>query len=901
MVISRKFGKAITQSDDYNNRTATWSNLNNIMESDSQFANCNNISNSNDPNSKPATVYITNFGFDIPVGASITHIRVGYLDYYSGEIIMSSPLLKILNGYGSAYGSIVQNHDNCVEKIISKDNNQLTAEQVNSSDFGVSFEYPSNNGGLGNLYLDYVWIEIEYTLPAYFLNVSSDFENVSVGETFNITLDLKNNNPNNFGDYVASINIYLPSNVEFVKKVSGKGTVSQDGSVWNTILGNTINTITLECRAVSEGNNNIISVEEPVTGAMNTTKINILDVALAITCDIPEYVAVGDTITFSVKATTTARSGNLTYVSCTLPECLRFISDDGDAYYVEQDNEFTFDFSNTGVGECILTCEVLNNTGDYNLTLEYNNTYNFQFTVLSEISFPYYTKIQLDTQTLDLMEDDVTYTISSYMKIIERIASTEIGTGPYNYRMIVTQDLNDTTEYIKSTILTETEKYIRKDVTFTYEAGKPVYILFTGGYDSNELLDVLFTEPQVIETTYFNGLENRGLFPKPLHNILSTVNNAHVTIPAGEQTGKIRLSDIDWSGFSNLENIIIHEIKVTFFTANNLPIICSAKLITTDQTVERSEIIDISEDNVTIGEDYDIWNMKHENLDKLTDLELELVIKNTYNYPVNVDLRNFYLQFKYIELENTDAVGFSIDGDHSKYYGIFLNDRELGLGFNSTVKEHREDNSDDVISYLQNLKNKTITLEWVIQACTQDEAVILADKFTKLITTKRTRNNKPILKKLRLDDLPNRYWEYILEDEIDWDPNNDQKCKVKLTVPKGVAERENEKISGSTGFIESITKVKPIILINARNNENISITDTISGQNLTIRDNTILTGDTLQINCQKRTVERIQGANTIDITSSVDLNSTFFNLIEDYDLDCQGTAVVQSVRYRETI
>lgn len=900
MVISRKYGKAFTQSDDYNNRTATWSNLSNLEVSDSQYANCSNISNSNDPNSKPATLYITDFGFDIPVGASITHIRVGYKDYYSGNLIMSSPLIRVLNGYGSAYGGVVQNQNNSVEKIISRDNNQLTAEQVNTNDFGVSFEYPTNNGNIGNLYLDYVWIEIEYSLPSYFLNIVSDTDTVSVGETFNVTIDLKNNNPDNFGDYVASINLYLPESVEFVRKISGKGTISQDLK-WHTLLSNTVSTITFECRAVNEDPSTIISAEERVTGAMNTTKISILDVAINFTCNIPDYVAVGDTITFTVKGTTTARTSSLIYVSCELPECLTFVSDDGDAYYVPEDEEITFDFGNDGVGECEFTCTVLDDPGDYNLTLTYNNTFNFPFTVLSEITFPYYTKIQLDNNTLDLMEDGVTYTISSYMKILERTVSETVGNGPFNYRMIVTQDISDTTEYIKSTMLTETEKYIRKDVTFTYETGKPVYILFTGGYDTNELLDILFTEPQVIETSYFEGLMERGLFPKPLHNILSDVNNAHVTIPAGEQTGKIRLSDIDWSGFTDLKDIIIHEIKVMFFTANNLPIIASAKLITTDQTVERSEIIDVSENNITIGEDYDIWNMKHENLDKLTDLEIELEIKNTYNYPVNVDLRNFYIQFKYIELENANAVGFSIDGDHSKYYGIFMNDRDLGLGFNSTVKEHREDGSDNVISYLQNVKSKTITLEWVIQACTMDEAVILSDKFTKLITTTRTRNNKPIPKKLRFDDLPGRYWEYICEDEIDWDPNSNHKCKVKLTVPRGVAERENEKVSGATGYIESITKVQPIILLNARNNENITITDTITGQTLTIRDNTILTGDTIQINCKNRTVERIVGINSMDITSSVDLNSDFFSLTEDYDFDCKNTAVVQSVRYRETI
>lgn len=916
MVVERRYATNVSQSTDYMNYTSPWQGLNLAITNDNRFATCE-LSKYGENNSKPAILYFTDFQFSIPSYANVTHIRLGYKDKYVGDLILSSPLIRVLNGYGSAYGENISTTG--TEHIISRDNNQLTVEQVNSDSFGVSIEYPENTSkntvsGTAEIGIDYVWIEIEYDVPSYFLQLETSDSKISVGESFLVTLSCKNTSDDNYGEYLTTVQLNIPDELNFVRKVSGAGTISDavGGKSWNTLISKTTSTVTLEFEATEDIGYVLLQAEELSTGQIATKTITVSEMQIDFTCDIPKYVLVDeveDEIEFKVKATSTARTGTLLYAMLNLPGSLEYVSQSGTAFYDENTGELTLDFGNSGSVECTIKCKVCYDASE-SIDLFYeNDEYYFEFSSFIGLSMPYYSYVELDADTLELMQNGETYTVASYMKIIQRDSSQNMGYFPYSNVMAVTQEDNflegtaHVTDLICSTQIETFDTYIRKEVSFEYDDTKPVYVLFLGEYNMYDLSDVLFTEPQVIETQYFQGLEERGLFPKPIHNILEEVNSAHVVIPAKTSTGRIRLSNINWGGFTSQKDIVIHEIKTIFNIANNIPVLASASLVVPSQTVNRSEIIPANDgsEEYTIGKDYDIWNMKHENLDEYKDLEIELQLRNTSSNPVTIDLRNFYLQFRFLELEKSNAVGFSVDGDHSRYYGVFMDDRDLGLGFNSTVKEHREDASDFAIEYLQNLKNKTITIEANLRACTQDEAVIMADKLVQLVTTKRRRNNKPILKKLRFDDFPGRYWLYYLDDEIDWDPSNNQKIKFKVTVPDGVAYRDNEIIGSGAGYIESITKVNPIILLIADVDGSFTITDTVTGQKITVRDNTIFAGDLIRIDCRNRVVERIANDNNIDITNSTDINSDFFSLIEDYELDTNNTCTIQSVTYREAV
>lgn len=96
-------------------------------------------------------------------------------------------------------------------------------------------------------------------------------------------------------------------------------------------------------------------------------------------------------------------------------------------------------------------------------------------------------------------------------------------------------------------------------------------------------------------------------------------------------------------------------------------------------------------------------------------------------------------------------------------------------------------------------------------------------------------------------------------------------------------------------------KISPIIRLKAIQSE-ITITETISKQSLSIRDYTILQDDIIIINCEKRTVERvINDEKTVDLTSNVDFDSDFFAIMGDYFFDAGTSAIIQTVTYREAL
>lgn len=927
MVTVRKYATIFNQSTGSTGETgkayANWENLNNLKEDTNTYATCQVTSN-NQSNNQPATIYATGFDFNIPKGSNITDITVGYAHYkLENKMSIAAPLINILNTNVSAYGESVPSK---IAPYTVSRNNNLSIETVNKNNFGVSFHYPTNTSNTGGeLCLQYIYIEITYNIPTYLISSTVDNAEPQTNETFLYKINISNTTITT-GDYVTNVDIKLPNGIEYVGKNSGNGVVSQidtNNLVWSLPLTNNVETLILELKPTTNEleTYNIIATER-TTNTFTITPIVVNQIQYNITSNLPNYIDITtlteNKLTFHIQVSSVSHSSEKIPLKIELPESWKFLTAEG--LQIE-----TIDYNNTtgiwnadlseGKDTIIFTVQVLaNGNQTINVTDSKEQKTEIKTTILdSTYTKPYYTYIQLNQETLDLMEDGIKYTATSYMKILERDNSINYYHGTLDYRFGVYQGEIDSNFNINNVNFTSgfdnnnftRNNYQRQEVDFIYKEGTPVYIFWTGGYLENnpEKADVLFTEPCIIEKQYFKNLSPFGVYPKPLKKILDSIGYAHIEIPANSETSILKLSNIDWQGLKNITSCILEEIQLQFYYATNLPTILIAELeMGNGTTVNRSLSIPAHDGIITIGGQYDLWDLKHEDLTYYDNMSINLIIKNPYFNPVTVDIGNATLQGQYLDDLNLNSKGFSINGDKSQYYGIFLEDLDLGYGINSTVKEHRMDGSDNTLEYLMNMKDKNITLTCYLDDCNIEDSSILLDKFTKLIMNEKTRKNKPIYKQIRFDHIPNKYWNYIAEKEIDvTDENGDYKLKIDLTIPEGCAWSDYEIVSSGNGRVNGLKKISPIIRLKAIQSE-ITITETISKQSLSIRDYTILQDDIIIINCEKRTVERvINDEKTVDLTSNVDFDSDFFAIMGDYFFDAGTSAIIQTVTYREAL
>jgi hypothetical protein len=109
-----------------------------------------------------------------------------------------------------------------------------------------------------------------------------------------------------------------------------------------------------------------------------------------------------------------------------------------------------------------------------------------------------------------------------------------------------------------------------------------------------------------------------------------------------------------------------------------------------------------------------------------------------------------------------------------------------------------------------------------------------------------------------------------------------------------VALTTTQKTTGPVGSNDGIIKVKPVITLLADGSASITLTDSVSSQELGI-NTTMPDGTILLIDCEERTVTDSEGT---DYTSYVDIESIWFHITTQYQLSCTG-GVIQSVAFYE--
>ena len=183
MVTVRKYANNITQSSGVYQGGSNprqyriFTNLAALKADDGNYAQCNNLGGKNGTWNRPSTLYFKDFGFNIPSYAKITKIVVGYahnkITYSSSTAYPSinAPLITLLNVSGcSERGYAVPVNYTRFTKTYEV---SPTPSLVNSSNFGVSIDYPTNtNTNPGAMKVGYCWVEITYDDLNFAINSS---------------------------------------------------------------------------------------------------------------------------------------------------------------------------------------------------------------------------------------------------------------------------------------------------------------------------------------------------------------------------------------------------------------------------------------------------------------------------------------------------------------------------------------------------------------------------------------------------------------------------------------------------------------------------------------------------------------------------------------------------------
>ena len=241
-----------TVSQTTGGKFVSFSNLNNVKNSVENAHAVSSVlikSKKQSPN-RPSTVSCKGFGFNLPEGAEPTKITVTYRhrknagsDYSSKNKThicnIGGPAISLLgvsgfSGKGSGCTTTMTTHTKAFDV-----KGKLTRAQVNSANFGVKLDYPTNSNTYnGYMRISYIKITVEYITSQYSVSVkhvSGTYDD----EEYVVSLSISNRN---LTSYNPTCTLTVPAGFTY-KGVSGSGTgtvakVNNRTLSWNPQLQN---------------------------------------------------------------------------------------------------------------------------------------------------------------------------------------------------------------------------------------------------------------------------------------------------------------------------------------------------------------------------------------------------------------------------------------------------------------------------------------------------------------------------------------------------------------------------------------------------------------------------------------------------------------------------------------
>jgi len=823
----------------------------------------------------------------------------------------------------------------------------VTVNQLNSSNFGVRFAYPANSETTpGRIELSDFYIEVHTKDEPNIVELKSVFNKnpVTKGETVDITFTAKKTSS---PAYNPTVKIDLPFGLTNTTIRSGSGaTITNKTSEgityahidWSTSLGTGVNTATLTIRATASESSNkftysnpnrikLCRMSEETLGLLYDNSLTINDPLVTLSSDLySNKVALSPNT--NNKCNVKIVTADPEQTSKTLHIFLRqpgqitnttAINNLTNVTNVEllTNNHYTITFNDTGNTTLNIPLQIkYADGGEYraymyvtrgNDTVHTGNVLDINFIVRSStLGNLGFSRLQVPERWTDNMADGIRYTFGVMAKYT--LSNNQYSITNYNNNLRIgifnasSSFLANETDFITNTVWsTSIAKSSNKEMTveFVYDSSNPLYLVYAQSYEGDPVAKyVTFnaSTPYIVETDYFADTEGIGLALQPVHALLGGNSYARAAFkPAIPETSAAALSAFADGGiFEQDISPLGIQVKMDYVTNKTVMVKCIL-FVNEQKQGSRDLTLTKGSGTVSFGNSYDLFGLKPKDLiGKLYKWELRVVASNPYSNDAVIELNNVRALLKYVK-RSSCGYGFSIDGEHSKNYGIILNKVTHNNGTNNEISRYKVSGTDQTIINRENIDSKEITLEITLPGCNIKQNYYLIDRIVELFTNDRElRSNKPIPKRLVLDYIPDREFRFVRVHEFD---DSDSKganyhAKIKLEIPDGTTFDIQKTRTGPTGAAPSTIALSPEIYYVSHTAREVLIHEEQLNQSLMIDSNFVKNGSVIIIDTDNRTVL----CDGIDITGEVDFNSNWFKIKGEYQFH-SVTGTVTSIEY----
>ena len=849
--------------------------------------------------------------------------------------------------------------------LISPTTNKVTRSTVNSSSFGVKVNYPANtNTSEGTMSISYVKVTVEYKVPKYALTlkkVSGGYNE----ESYTVEASISNTNltgynpsvtltaPTGFsftdfsgsGEYTKVSPTVISWNPKFTSKVpsstaqfkfdvdvtypSGQssytGTFTLSESLYSSSKSLTA-TITerppSEQEETSSDNPPIITDDDqlPTPTIWNKSIRNEI-IKIGIT---PSLFETNVITAFAFPCTSDGTPIISTYSSIlylnTFGEWVsvtRGADIVGAYFYKNLINDV--ELKGSEIGQYVIYLYDYNGNNAYWENYENLSPIIYYFVEVlpseEDLSTPFFTVLEPSEEEMNRLGSGYTYIAQS--DINHTTTDTYVRDWYKNNRIGVFNGpvANDTTEEDIFTNATYWSKqtgglneYNNCECEFEYDDQYPLYILMTGDYPEAttygyDIGTIKHTEPSIIEKDVYNSREPNGTYPVPIEALLTGEDIATLQL-AKDQTsqGVVLYSFPVDETISTNDKLAIRGLQVRANIEATDNLVIQAKLHSPNGEVgNRSILVDSQDEEIVIGGLGDLWGFTTLQMTHLELWQLELSIANILSQSDSSILFNNVEIIFYLETVEKQEITIRVEDEDIAYYGAFIETVKIPEGLNTNTSFLSIDGTDTNDAYRQNIREKTITIEFNLSNCELQTSTDMLRQLTKLFVNEKDQYNRPIPKRIQFSHYPNDYFEYIMEEPFDVDTDiTDYTIKAQLTVPSGTSYSLYDTVTNTTGNANGLAAVNPIITVRP-SDVNIQITESNTGQTFNIA----YTGDwndhTVEIDCEDRKVYLIKGEDErIDISKYADYNSDWFRLDGEYEfssVNCTILSVIFNERW----
>jgi hypothetical protein len=890
-----------------NGNTETyWDDITRIGADDDYAARTTLIASKSGTRSKPGTVVGTNPYFNIHQNSRINWVKLeweeyiknptggttgvptipdrhGALYYLNGGVASAVKYLKSNVPTGRTYRSLVwylSEVPNC------------KPVHINNAAFGAYLASARNtSSNTGYMYLDYLRFTVDYTDPTYSLNASLTANQILGGNVvYQVTL--ANTNSVHQG-YAIPVTISLPAGLTYVSQ-AGNGTYNPATGKWDAILSGGTATLTLTLQSTTVGNKTVTSTVDFNNVTLSRTT-NIVEPTYTLASVLPESVT--EQQTFNYQLTIAANSTLVTgkNVTIPIPAGVTYQSQTGDGTFNENtgvwaaeftDGEATIEitFLATGYGEKTFTA-----------TVEGGRPVDTKSIIVisAVVTTPYYTDHLIDPDVLAYMVDGELYTYSWYIIVTDTSLAT-IYPGEKNFKIGLFQD---ETEILSDRPL-ELDTLTRCQVSFTYDSTKEHKLRLYGQY-----LEISPDTAGVELGGFMLSLGDNVVYQEPgtlfapPGALIANEEMALANIPAMEQSLPMRLTGFNWAGREEDTSLIIKGLAILFDYQCSADTGVVATINTDGTEFIKSTVLSHGSGEAIIGGASDNWGMTADEILRPTSLALVMEWLNIASTANAVEIRNIRLALYTQYDETMGNLGFTLDGEHSRDYNIFIVpgfDKPEGAKtkFNSLELTGRDGN----LITGSRIEDKEIKLKFYVVGSTLEECQERLTEAALWMTSTRNRLKIPTPKTMVFDWDTTREYRVVLDDVVDVDFKDGLfECQAKFNVPDGVAFSPL-KVTGAVESNNGLTHVYPVItVITDGQSSNVAIFEHRSNQ-IFILNHQFTAGTVLIIDCKNRTVKDTDGT---DYTTEVALVSVWPMLSGPYDFTRSTGCVIQTVAFQE--